>query len=68
MTEEPSKRKPKKPPVIMRCSKCRLLCLTGSRSKKAYLHGAWNSKLAKVDHCPGSKQVTLDPKATRRSV
>jgi len=56
------------PPTIRRCSMCRLLVVTSHRSMAAYLHGAWNSKSAKVDHCPGSKQVTLDPKTTRRSV
>jgi len=54
------------PPVIRRCSKCRLLVVTSFRSLKAYLHGTWNGKSGKVDHCPGSKQVTLDPKTTSR--
>lgn len=55
------------PPIIMRCPNCRLLCLTSARTKRCYVHGAYSSTVGKVIHCPGSRQIAINPDGTRHT-
>jgi len=58
-------RSPGGPPLVMRCGKCRMLCLTSRRTQKCYVHGAYSAKMGKIIRCAGSQQPAVDPKASR---
>lgn len=59
-----AERKPGGPPLIMRCSHCRLLCQTSRRTGKTYVHGIWSNAYGKIIRCPGAQQAALDPKTS----
>ena len=54
-----------KPPRIMRCPACRLLCVSSGRTGKTYMHGAYSPSAGRLIHCSGSKQPALSPVGTR---